>query len=88
MKGLINNTSILADYKHNHQILGKKKRLQKHILGTHHNYYRCYLPVLAGFIEQCCEATNGATSCKLYKNFLILQPLSENCFYKPKNPVT
>jgi len=75
MKGLINNTSILADYKHNHQILGKKKRLQKHILGTHHNYYRCYLPVLAGFIEQCCEATNGATSCKLYKVFLILQPL-------------
>ena len=72
----LNKKTIKNSY---HQILGKKKRLHQHILGTHYNYYRCYLPVLAGFIEQCCEATNGATSCRLYKIFLLLQPPLSNC---------
>jgi len=32
--------------------------------GTSQFYYRCYLPVLAGFTEYNCEATSGATIAK------------------------
>jgi len=52
--------------------------------GTSYFYYRCYLPVLAGFTEYNCEATSGATiakqSIEIFKRVATLLWLFQQVF--------
>ena len=47
--------------------------------GTSYFYYRCYLPVLAGFVEYNCEVTGRATIARTeYRDFsLSCKPINE-----------